>query len=369
MQNSKVKINSNTKKSFVFARLRRRVLSHVKIVRAAILGLIFVLVLLFGLFIFNLAAKSFVGTSIGMVRNFIFPAKTRILTNKGRINILIMGIGGPGHDGSDLTDTLILASVSTTSHKISLISIPRDIWIPSLKDKINSAYFYGKQKSIETGIVLAKSTVSEVLGTQVDYGVVIDFTAFKDVIDAMGGIQVDVKNGFTDNQYPITGRENDNCNGDITFACRYETLTFKSGLQNMDGETALKFVRSRHASGIEGNDISREARQQLVIAAIVKKYLMPKVFTDLKLDFALFNIGMNNIKTDLKPSEEATIARYVIDAKNSMKSYTIPDTLLYTPPNEYKYSNNLYTHAFVFIPANKTGSWIDVQNWVQTILP
>src|SRR5258708_31476545 len=88
----------------------------------------------------------------------------------------------------------------------------------------------------------------------IDYATTLDFNAFKEVIDALHGITVDVKTEFTDTQYPIIGLEADNCNGDKTFACRYETITFKAGLQNMDSTTALKFVRSRHANGVEGND-------------------------------------------------------------------------------------------------------------------
>ncbi|CAN5342460.1 N/A [soil metagenome] len=362
--------NSNTKKSFVYVRLKRRMLSHVKIIRILILSVILVLIALLGVFIYKAIAQSFVGTSIGMARDFAFPNPNRILTSDERVNLLIMGKGGAGHDAPDLTDTMILASISTTANKMTLISVPRDIWIESLRDKINSAYMYGKQKSPMTGIVLAKSTMESVLGVQIDYGIIIDFGGFQDVIDALGGVQINVQNTFTDQQYPIAGKENDTC-----IACRYETVTFNKGVQTMNGETALKFVRSRHSTGIEGTDIAREARQQLVIAAILKKAITPQTFTNVSKDKDFLKIFQNDIETDLNPSEEATLARYVLNAKTNIKSYGIPDDLLFTPTNEYKYFNNLYTHAFVFIPNNKqsiNGSnedWSDVQNWVKTVLP
>ena len=347
-----------------------------KLLRVVILSFILILVLIVSIFTYKAIARSIIGTYIGLGRDFVLPVTSRIKTNNGRINVLVMGKGGAGHDAPDLTDTMIVASISTISNKMALISIPRDIWIPSLTDKINSAYMYGKQKQANGGgISLAKSIVEEIMGVQIDYGIVLDFNGFKDIIDALHGITIDVKTGFTDTQYPIAGREDDNCNGDKTFACRYETVTFQTGIQNMDGNTALKFVRSRHASGVEGGDIAREARQQLVISAIIKKVVIPQTLTNLTVDKNLLNIAQKNIETDLKPSEEATLARYIFNARGNLKSYNIPDNLLYNPTNQYKYFNNIFTHAFVFIPNNKQSisgnnkDWSDTQNWVQTVLP
>lgn len=359
-----------SKNKVVISKIKRQILTHVKLVRALIMICFLVFILIVGFFLYKGISQSIIGTSVGLTRDFIFPSTNRILTENGRINVLLLGIGGAGHEGADLTDTMILASVSTKTQKITLISLPRDIWIPELSDKINSAYMYGKQKGgTKTGLALAKSTVEEILGTQIDYAVVLDFSSFKEVVDALGGISVNVKNSFTDSQYPIAGKENDLCNGDPTYACRYMTITFEAGTQDMDGKRALEFVRSRHAVGPEGNDIAREARQQLVIGAIVKKILTPKIFTNLNIDNKLLNIVSQSVITDLKPAEEATLARYVVDAKSNIKSYSIPDNLLYNPPNEYKYFGPQFTHAFVFIPARSDGKWDDVESWVQTILP
>lgn len=361
---------SNIKKRLLFQKLKRKILSHVKIVRGLILSVIVIIALFLGIFIFRIVSNSFIGQAVALGRDFIFPSSSRIITNNGNINVLILGIGGAGHDAPDLSDTIILSSISTKTNKISLISVPRDIWIPDLKDKVNSAYMYGKEKAgIKGGLVLAKSTVSEILGTQIDYAIVLDFSAFKDTVDALGGITVDVKNSFTDSQYPIAGKENDNCNGDPNFACRYTTVTFNKGLQLMDGERALEFVRSRHAEGIEGNDIAREARQQLVVNAIIKKALTPQIFTNITTDRKLIQIAKDSIITDLKPSEEATLASFVIKARSNLKSYTIPDNLLFNPPNQYLYHNDIYSHAFVFIPARNDKKWDDVQAWVQSVLP
>src|ERR1035437_5744227 len=96
------------------------------------------------------------------VKSFVSSRDTSIKSQNGRVNILILGIGGKGHDGWDLTDTMIFASISLTNHSISLISIPRDIWIPDLMAKINSAYYWGEtQPGRGGGLNFSKQIVSE----------------------------------------------------------------------------------------------------------------------------------------------------------------------------------------------------------------
>ncbi|HWA52244.1 MAG TPA: LCP family protein [Patescibacteria group bacterium] len=351
-------------KNFNTKRLKRFIFAHIQLTRFVILGAFFVLIIGSLLFLFKTVSNSVLGEELVAAKNFILPD-----TQNKRINILLMGVRGESGDGPDLTDTMILVSINTQNKKMALISIPRDIWVDDLKDKVNSAYMYGKQKGgAQTGIILAKSTIEEITGQQIDYGVVVDFSSFKDIVDAIGGVQVNVANSFTDTQYPVAGQENNPC-----ISCRYMTVSFQKGLQTMNGDTALEFVRSRHASGVEGNDIAREARQQLIIDAILKKIVTPQVLTNTSIDEKLFNVLRNNILTDMTLKNAGSVARYIIDAKNNKISYTIPDDLLYTPSNEYLYHNQFFTHAFVFIPNNKksiSGSedWSDIQKWVSSVL-
>src|SRR5579862_7448542 len=121
-----------------------------------------------------------------------------------RINILLLGIGGPGHDGPDLTDTILLASIDPITNKVDLISIPRDLWvhIPGYGyQKINAAYADGKENSKSTttagqeqdGITELDNTLKPVLdGVQINYHVLLDFTAFQQMVDALGGVTINV---------------------------------------------------------------------------------------------------------------------------------------------------------------------------------
>lgn len=291
-----------------------------------------------------------------LTSNFINAPVDKVLSDNGRTNILIMGTAGRDHEGSDLTDTMILISISLNSPNIVMISIPRDLWIPEMRAKINSAYHYG-------GIALAKESVQRVVGLPVHYGALLDFSGFKDIVNVLGGVTVDVQNGFVDPLYPIKGKENDSCNGDRTYACRYETLHFNSGIQVMDGETALKFVRSRHAEGEEGTDLARGARQQKIISAIESKIMDPKVFLDPNKSLQIWNVVMSSIQTDIGLESGAVLARYAYKSVSSVNKYLIPDILLVNPPVSAKYDKQ-----YVFIPAAGSGNWKEVNDWVKQSL-
>ncbi|MFA5076334.1 MAG: LCP family protein [Patescibacteria group bacterium] len=178
-----------------------------------------------------------------------------------RINFLLLGMGGPGHDGPYLTDTIILASFQPSTKKVALISIPRDMVVPIPGhgwQRINSINSYGESQEAGSGGKFAKDTIEQVLQIPIHYYVRADFTGFSDFINQLGGIKVCVDNGFTDQEYPAANY-------------LYQTVSFEQGCQKMDGDTALKFVRSRHGNNGEGSDFARGERQRKVIMAVKDK--------------------------------------------------------------------------------------------------
>lgn len=291
-----------------------------------------------------------------LLGNFLFPKDALVKSQDGRVNILIMGMGGVGHEGGDLTDTIILVSIALDKPKVVAISIPRDVWIPEIRAKVNSAYHYG-------GMALAKSSVEKITGLQIQYSVVIDFSAFEKIVDDLGGIQIKVENSFTDLAYPIAGRENDLCDGDREFKCRYETVTFLSGSQLMDGGTALKFVRSRYAQGPEGTDLAREARQQKTIDAIKNKIMTPQIFLNLSIDLKLWKDLNESLVRDIDDPATAVLVRKIFDSRDSINKYLIPGNLLIAPP-----TLSTYDKQYVFIPKAGNGKWEDIHKWILGIL-
>jgi polyisoprenyl-teichoic acid--peptidoglycan teichoic acid transferase len=238
-----------------------------------------------------------------------------------RINILLLGIGGGNHEGPRLTDTIILASLDIKNKKVNLISLPRDMWSFDLDARINSAYEKGEARKKGGGLLLAKTVVGKITGQEINYAVVIDFRGFVRAVDLMGGLDIDVERAFTDNQYPLSGKENDLCgkteeevdtftasNSAETelpkfFPCRYETLKFEKGKQHMDGQTALKFVRSRHASGPEGTDFARSQRQEKVIQAFMDKAFSLQIIGNPTKVVGLYNTVKDSVDTDIAQNE------------------------------------------------------------------
>src|SRR3990167_8248929 len=189
-------------------------------------------------------------------------------TYNSHVNILFLGIAGEDRDGPNLSDSIVVVSYNLNANHLTTISIPRDVWSEALRDKINSAYAYGEAKKKGTGFILAKAEVESIIGQPIHYAAAVDFDQFEELINFLGGVEVNVENSFTDKEFPITGKENDLCNDDLEYKCRYKTISFTKGITLMDGQTALNFVRSRHAIGSEGTDFAREKRQQKTIEEI-----------------------------------------------------------------------------------------------------
>ncbi len=273
----------------------------------------------------------------------VFDAGADLKPIDGRVNILLLGIAGGDHDGRDLTDTILVLSFHKKNGTLSMISVPRDIWSDTLKDKVNSAYHYGEAKSREAGspsgkkggLVLSKAIISDVVGLPIQYALVLDFSGFQRVVDLVGGVEVNVPKSFTDTEYPIPGKENDECDGDIAFKCRYEPLHFEAGTQIMDGETALKYVRSRHAEGDEGSDFARGRRQQEVILALKSKLLTKDIYlhpSELEKLYGAFDEATD---TDMNIGELLTVGKLFLKTPENKTQRISLEDKLYTPPSSW----------------------------------
>lgn len=205
--------------------------------------------------------------------------------DRGRVNIMMLGVGDPGHDGENLSDTNILLSVDTVNHKIAVISIPRDtqVDIPGYgESKINNANAQG-------GVKTAKTVFEDTLGQPVDYYVKANFTGLKDVVDAVGGIDITNTDYLSDTEYPCDKNQYKSCG-----------FVLKPGQYHMDGATALKYVRCR--KGTCGDDFGRAARQQQVMDAIRAKATSGGTLANPVALGKLINAAGNNIDTDLSVS-------------------------------------------------------------------
>ncbi|HMS22314.1 MAG TPA: LCP family protein [Candidatus Levybacteria bacterium] len=310
-------------------------------------------------------------------------------SENGNINILLLGIGGAKHDGPDLTDTIILASINPQKNIVHLVSIPRDLYVDSLQSKINAAYANGQEKGGK-GILLARSTVASITGIRPDYVFVLDFSGFIKLVDLIGGIDVPVQNTLDDYAYPEEGKENELCGvtddglasfsaqiatGSATefdlFPCRFLHLHVPAGVQHMDGELALKFVRSRHALGQEGSDFARSKRQQLVINAVRDKILSLGTLANPVKLIGIVGILGDNIRTDIPEGQFDDFIKLAQKMKGAKIESTVIDEgdlgqerygLLINPPLQE------YNGQWVLAPRAGRGNYSEIKTYLSCVL-
>ncbi|OGY18893.1 MAG: hypothetical protein A2900_01355 [Candidatus Chisholmbacteria bacterium RIFCSPLOWO2_01_FULL_50_28] len=291
------------------AKIKRRLTKHRSVVRAVLLvtiGAIAVISIVQAVRPLLTVARSLLRgpqAAFSLVRD----PQAVLQTTKGRTNILLLGMGGANHEGPELTDSIIVLSIDLKSADTALLSIPRDIWIDSLKTKINATYFFGEQKRQGGGLILAKSAAEEVIGEPIHYAVAIDFDGFKTAIDLVGGIEIDVPRSFDDYKYPIPGMEEAEPED-----LRYEHLHFDKGLQELSGERALKYVRSRNAEGEEGTDFARSRRQREVLIAFKNKILSLDTLLSPTKVRQLMQTFSGTVKTDLSETEYVSLAKLAL---------------------------------------------------------
>lgn len=336
-----------------------------------------VILVVFGRFLFEAAKLTPVFFQL------LFSRDIQLKKNDHSINILLLGVGGAKHEGPDLTDTVIFTSIDPTNKKAVMVSIPRDLWVPDLKTKINVAYADGESKKRGGGLILAKAVVAKILHQPIDYAIRVDFDGFINAIDLVGGIDVDVERSFSDPEYPVVGKENDTCgksdeeferlatsSSQLTaFPCRYMTVSFEKGRSLMNGETALQFVRSRHANGVEGTDFARSKRQEKVISGFKDKVFSLQTFFQPGKLLELYSVFQDSIDTDIKQDEYDDFIRLAQGMKDSVITSLVLDDgdgavkrpgLLVNPPVSSDFEGQ-----WVLIPRVGNGNYSEIHKYIE----
>jgi len=312
---------------------------------------------------------------------------------KTSYNILLLGYGGAGHSGGGLSDAIVLLNIDTSKRIVRTVAIPRDIWVelPIRSDKkefykVNAAFAIGNDdrgyplkepiyKGANGGGNMAKKAVEEITGLTVDYYAAVDFDRFTRSIDALKGITVNVPVSFVDEFYPIKGLENETCGFspeemnahkaaysgfelEKIYTCRYEKLQFSKGPTQMDGATALKFIRSRHSSE-DGGDFARGVRQQAVLVATKDKLLTLGALENIDQFYAEFS---KLIQTDIK--EESILE--LLSKFGAPKDYTL-DNLNITTEN-YLEDSVSSDGQYILIPKAGTRNWDEVHTFLKNAL-
>ena len=276
----------------------------------------------------------------------------------GRVNILLLGKGGEGHQGEDLTDTIIVLSVKTNPaylpevevEKASFISIPRDLWIQPFDSdywcRINAVKTYGENLNGKNqGIEVLEKTIEEISGLPIHYYLILDFQGFIDIVDALGGIDLEIEEEIFDPLFPTPGRG-------------YETFSLEKGEHHFDGQLALKYVRTRHS--LRG-DFDRAKRQQEMLEAIKKESFSGGIISDLKFLNKLLQTLSEHLRTNIQPAE---ISRF-LEISSKISSTATINKVVDSNPIDGLLRGARINGASVLLPRNKDFS--EVQELFQNI--
>ncbi|HSX24322.1 MAG TPA: LCP family protein [Candidatus Saccharimonadales bacterium] len=281
----------------------------------------------------------------------------------GRVNILLLGKGGAGHDGPDLTDTILIASIDPVQKQAALLSIPRDLWVTPDgfgSMKINAVYANAKYaalnrkasaKDAETaGFNAIEKEIQTDIGIPIHYHVMVDFAGFEQAVNTVGGvdINVDAANTVYEQLWDETTRKN-------------YTLDVKQGPQHFDGQRALFYARSRHTS--PRGDFDRTERQRKLLMALKDKVLSLGTFANpVKISQLLDAFG-NHIQANMTIQEVMRL----YDISKTLNGNSVASVGLADPPNNFVITANINGISIVRPRAGLT-DFSEIQSYVRNTL-
>lgn len=315
--------------------------------------------------------------------SFILPGGEEIQKDDdGHTNVLLAGIDRRSYQpyqysGADgeivkngfLADTIIIASLDESNNVVDMLSLPRDMWVKvppfgalaEQHTKINAVHSLGDrfEYSDGGGMGLLERVVEDITGMDIHYWGRVDFEAFVQGVDAIGGINIYVENAFDDYAYPRAGYE------DAAWEERYQHVHFDQGWQLMDGDTALQYARSRHSLGIEGSDFARAKRQQKVIEAFIQTVMSSETLLDLGKLQGLYGAVSENITTNVSLGELPLFYKIAKDKDQFAITGHVLVSEEVTPPLLYSPDPTLFSGAYVLIPVAGQDDYSEVQQWVR----
>lgn len=276
------------------------------------------------------------------------------LQENGHKNVLLLGVDTLETRGESLplTDTMMLISLNMNEGTIITLPLPRDLWHEEYQTKINALYTYGFERYPDNPTQFPKETLESMTGIPIHHTVVLSMDQVGHVINLLGGVEIEVKEGFTDTEFPRS-------DVDVTVerdpAKLYETITFSPGKQTMSGETALKFMRSRHSEGDEGTDLARSQRQQQVITAVIKRMKQKEVILNTRKMGGLYRYYLDTFATSFSPEEGIATLKAMYAVRNQLKFESRELTVF---PEDEKGaithpSPRLYNNQWVYIPRDE----------------
>ena len=256
--------------------------------------------------------------------------KTTPVSTNSRVNILVLGTDQLANRGSSttLTDTMLVASINLNTAQVSLLPIPRDLWLPDYQTKINALYVYGNERFPGHPEQFPAQVVSQLLNIPIHHTVTLNLETVGQIIDQVGGIDVEIKEGFVDPEFPRSDVDIQKVHDPAKL---YMTVEFKAGIEHMNGERALQFIRSRHSTGDQGDDVARSQRQQQVISALITTLKKPGFYKDVARAGRLYHFYNQEFGQTLPMTELIGIGKRLIPVRNQLQLSTAGLTIFPLP--------------------------------------
>lgn len=306
--------------------------------------------------------------SAGLDTGYLFKTmqaglKTNPFEERDSNNLLFLGIDRVGLNRSNslLTDTIIIVNLNKDG-VITLVPIPRDLWIDALKTKVNALYYYGEKSQEVSGEQLVRTTIKDITDLTIDHVVLLDLNSVEKIVDAVGGINLNVEESFTDNEYPRDDVPLDA----MPISSRYKTISFEKGMQHLTGSRSLEYIRSRKSQNEnENTDEARSSRQEKVINALVSRLSQKEFLKDPKMLGNLYKLWHTEIKTSLSDEQVVSYAGSMVQKNLKLQTLAIPiktgesDGILYNPPIKKH-------NQWVYEPVDS--SWQEVKDFMKESL-
>jgi len=289
-------------------------------------------------------------TAQGQTMGLVFSSSAE---KSQKVNLLFLGIPGKGYLGENMTDTIIVINSTPKGENPVGVSIPRDLLVKfPLQDyytKINA--IYGSSEDKKQNTQLMESAIKEVTGLNMNYFIVFDLEGVKNIIDSLGGIDVVVENNIYDPKFPAPYNS-------------YEVFSLSKGIHHLDGETTLKYLRSRNNP--EG-DFSRIKRQQEVINIIKNKILSLNFFWDFATILNLWKNFSSHTYTNIDVSD----IRYAWNLVSKTNLDTISFATLDTEENQLLISGETMLNginAYILKPKAGLENYTQIKEYINGLI-
>ena len=256
---------------------------------------------------------STIGSIVGAVTSDEDPGRDPVWRGKRYLNVLVLGFDSrEGDRSASRSDVFMIAQLDLHAKSINVVSLPRDLWVtvPGYgEERLNAAYPLGwRAEQPIAGVALVRRTVEQNFGVPIDYYIAVDFRGFQRVVDAVGGVEIDVPYYLRDDEYP-------------TEDYRVQTIVFYPGPQQMDGRRALQYVRTRH----QDSDYGRRRRQEQLLVALFDRGKSVGIAT--RLPGALRSLG-GAVQTNFTLEEQLALGRVALAMDRAdIGLYSVDETM------------------------------------------